>query len=156
MHITERFTAGLGLGYEKYMLDKNQRDEFKVLPLYVQSKYIIRSHKAKSLFGAFDLGYGISLNKTEKTEGELRSYNGGLLASPQVGFLWYTKDRKTHFTFSVGYKYQKVTEKLYANWFLEQWAFSKLTNDEVLKGYDYFEKKEYGMNRMSVMLGFGF
>jgi len=157
---TGEFSAGLGVGYEKYSFNENEGGPFKALPLFAQAKYILRPDKSKSLYGAFDLGYGINLNKSEESTNSKISYKGGLLASPQIGLLWYTsKEKRSHITFSFGYKYQGFTENRYINytgWMFERNDFSTIKNDEILDGFDNYTKSKYHLHRLSIMLGIGF
>lgn len=157
---TDKFSAGLGVGYEKYSFNENEVGPLKALPLFAQAKYILRPDKSKSLYGAFDLGYGINLNKSEESTNSKISYNGGLLASPQIGLLWYTSnDKSSHITFSFGYKYQGFTEYSYMNhfgWMSERNNFSIIKNDEILGGFDNYTKSKYHLHRLSIMLGIGF
>ncbi|WP_149912476.1 hypothetical protein [Sphingobacterium cavernae] len=157
---TDKFSAGLGVGYEKYTFNENEGNPFKALPLFTQAKYILCPDKSKSLYGAFDLGYSLSLNKSEESTNTKKSYKGGLLASPQLGLLWYmNKDKKSHITLSFGYKYQRFTENIYFNnigWMFEANDFSSVKNVEILSGYDNYTKSKYNLHRLSVMLGIGF
>jgi hypothetical protein len=160
LNVNPNFSAGLGLGFEKYMLNETDGHSFTGLPLFAQAKYVLNSSKKRSLFGAFDLGYSISLNKpkewTDVWEKHKASYSGGLLASPQIGVLWYTKDKKSHFTFSLGYNYQGFNEKMYTGWLNNQFFSSAIKSDVIPDGYDNYTKNKYHLNRLSVMLGIGF
>ena len=150
--ISSGFTAGIGVGFEKYMYNEVDEMGFKLLPIFAQVKYILKPETRKSLFGAFDLGHGVSLNKNEVLDMSKTQYKGGILASPQIGILFNTKGKKEFFTFSIGYKYQKFTEDKYFNYGPVLWN----SNNPNLKGYDAFMQNKYNMNRISVMLVFGF
>ena len=161
LNLNPNFSAGLGLGFEKYMLNETEGNSFKGIPLFAQAKYVLNPSKKRSLFGAFDLGYSISFNKpkewTDMWAKHKASYSGGLLALPQLGVLWYTKDKKSHFTFSLGYNYQRFNEKMYTGWFNNTQFFSSSKNSDVIPdGYDNYTRSKYHLHRLSIMLGIGF
>lgn len=151
--------VGLGAGYEKYMMNEVDGKSFKILPLFVQGKYVLKSEKSSSLFAALDLGYGIAkLNKEQQNpEFEKFTYRGGILASPQIGVVFNTKRRQEFFTLSFGYKYQRSAEKRYYN---SMWGIGipvrVETDSSPLQGYNNFTDSKYHMHRLSIMLGFGF
>lgn len=154
---TGNFSTGLGIGYEKYMLNENDGGKFKALPIFVQAKYVFSPLKSKSFYTAFDLGYSTSLNNSEENTFEKKSYKGGMLASPQIGIVWNTKHRQEFFTFSLGYKYQGFKEKRYYNFMWpNRTPMAVETGDARLNGYDNFTNSRYHLHRLSVMLGFGF
>lgn len=161
LNMKPKFSTGLGLGYERFILNETQGNSFKGLPLFAQVKYVLNPNKKRSLFGSFDLGYSISLNKTEEgTNFSVKyekSFNGGLLASPQVGLMQYTKNKKSHFVVSLGYHYQAFNEKMYAGWMNNNFFLnSAIKNDIIPDGYDNYTKSKYHLHRLSVLLGFGF
>ncbi|WP_159636669.1 hypothetical protein [Sphingobacterium composti Ten et al. 2007 non Yoo et al. 2007] len=150
--------VGLGTGYEKYMMNEVDGKAFKILPLFVQGKYVLNSEKSSSLFAALDLGYGMGmLNKEQQTEFEKTTHKGGMLASPQIGVVFNTKRRQEFITLSFGYKYQGFAEKRYYN---SLWSIGTPIQDEMdsspLQGYDNFTDSKYHLHRLSIMLGFGF
>lgn len=150
-------TLGIGIGYEQYMLNEIENKKFKFLPLFVQAKYILTPEKSKSLFGAFDLGHGRNLNKNEETYEGKKAYKGGVLASPQIGFLWNSKTKKEYFSVSLGYKYQVLKQDVYYNFkWMEGTAILPNIDNEILQGYDVYTNDKYGMHRLSIMLGIGF
>ncbi|MCA5003940.1 hypothetical protein [Sphingobacterium bovistauri] len=150
--------AGIGAGYEKYELNEHDNNTFKIIPLFAQAKYVHRADKSTSIFGAIDLGYGIgSVNKDVNSELEKITFKGGLLASPQIGFVFNTKRRQEFLTFSIGYKYQGATENRYYTYtWPNKTPIEVETGDEKLKGFDNYTHTKYHMHRVSIMLGFGF
>lgn len=99
VNLKPNFSAGLGLGYEKFMLNEIEEYSFKGLPIFAQAKYMLSPSKMRLLYGSFDLGYSLSLNNSKECTDVWANYKascrGGLLASPQLGVLWYTTDKKS-------------------------------------------------------------
>lgn len=161
INVKPNFLVGFGVGYNKYMLSKTERDRYIGLPIFAQAKYLLSPAKKRSLYGSFDLGYSVSLNKTKKWDNTWskfeESYGGGVLALPQLGVLWYTKDKKSVFTFSIGYNYQGFDEKLYTGYLNNTGFFSTAIKSDIIPDeYDAYTRSKYHLHRLSIMLGIGF
>jgi hypothetical protein len=156
-HVTPSTYVGIGSGYEQYMFNEVDDKTFKLIPIFIQAKYILKPEKRTSLFGAFDLGYGVNLNKKEVSNLTKTSYEGGVLASPQLGIHWKSKRNKEYFSLAIGYKYQVLKEDNYYNYrWTEDSPVLWNADNSILQGYDIYSYDKYHMHRLSVMLGFGF
>lgn len=146
----QRLHVGIGVAYEKYVLDED--DNLKALPLFLHTKYMLYPERKASLYGALDAGYGFAfVNKKIKDENQQMSFKGGFMYSPQIGLRILSKNRKSNWTIALGYKYQQLQKDHYYNITLLEDVGSNPHKD-----YDLFETKKYDLHRFSVMLGFGF
>lgn len=156
--ISGNFSVGLGIGFNKFMLNERDGEYFKALPVFAQAKYLFSTKKKKSFYSSLDLGYSVNLDKKNESVNSLVTYKGGLVISPKIGFLWCLNDRKKeNITLSIGYKYQifKANEyRYFMNWMTTE-SVSK-TKSTILNGYDIFYSNKYHLHRLTIGVGFGF
>ena len=146
------FNFGMGLGLEKYEVDKE--DDHKAIPVFAQVIYNLPSTRKSRFFTAFDLGYAFNLNRNFEDNFQKGSYKGGILVSPQVGVKIPIGNFIESMYFSAGYKYQQFSkERKYTSMIWGPQRGVNIQDDDVFQNYQTFE---YNLSRLSVMLGFSF
>ncbi|WP_164109151.1 MULTISPECIES: hypothetical protein [Sphingobacterium] len=146
------YAVGLTLGVDRLRVE----DEFTFwsFPIAVRGRYTLNPERKTAFYGSVDIGYGLQiLNKDNRTENSLDTYDGGTMLNPQVGIRINSEGKKRFFSFSVGYKYTAFGVKRYYN-FGGSTERPSLTQD--LRGYQVNREQNYNLHRLSLMVGIGF